>query len=180
MLCDFAGGVAALFNKPSPQAGDPSQPLHEYIGVPKGLMWSRIRESGPKLWENLEPMPWANDLVALARSAGEVMIATSPSLQAASLSGKLSWLQRRFGVKFRDFVISPHKYLLARPQHILVDDTLKHVESFRKLVTGGPFPSVENGMLTTGQDPYRVLKTSLQPEWTSGSRVVLMADSYRT
>ena len=159
VLCDFAGGVAALFNKPSPQAGDPSQPLHEYIGVPKGLMWSRIGESGEKLWENLEPMPWANDLVALARSAGNIMIATSPSLQAASLSGKLSWLQRRFGAKFRDYVISSHKYLLARPQHILVDDTLKHVETVRQ--AGGQavhFPSVENGMLTTGQDPLQGFK----------------------
>lgn len=162
VLCDFVGGVAALFNKPSPQAGDPAQPLHEYIGVPKGLMWNRIAESGAKLWENLEPLPWANDLVALARSAGEVMIATSPSLQAASLSGKLTWLQRRFGVKFRDFVISPQKYLLARPQHVLIDDTEHHVSAFRE--AGGQavhFPSVQNGLLQSAADPLQGAKALL-------------------
>ena len=26
VLCDFVGGVAALFNKQNPQAGDPAQP----------------------------------------------------------------------------------------------------------------------------------------------------------
>lgn len=161
VLCDFAGGVCALFGKPGPSAGDPAQALHEYLGVPKGVMWSRIGEVGARLWENLEPLPWAQDLVAWSRSHGNLYIATSPALHPGSLSGKMVWLQRRFGKQFRDFIVSPHKHLLAAPGRLLIDDTTRQVDAFR--ASGGAailFPSVENGRLRLGEDPLAVLASA--------------------
>lgn len=164
VLCDFAGGVCALFGKAGPQAGDVAQPLHEFLGIPKGHMWHRVGEAGPRLWENLEPLPWADELVRLARSAGELLIATSPSLNPASTAGKLVWLQRRFGRQFRDFAITPQKHLLAASDRLLIDDTAKHVDAF--IAGGGQallFPSVENGLLRSDEDPLIAVRQRLAP-----------------
>lgn len=163
VLCDFAGGVCALFGKDAPQAGDLAQELHQHLGIAKGLMWSRIAEAGARLWEGLEPLPWADELVALVRSHGELVIATAPSLNPASLAGKLTWLQRRFGRNFRDFVVTPQKHLLAAPGRILIDDSPRHVDAFSAF--GGLstlFPSIENGLLRPDQDPVMDLRNWLK------------------
>ncbi|TVR14814.1 MAG: hypothetical protein EA401_03810 [Planctomycetota bacterium] len=166
VLCDFAGGVAALFGQPGPRcADDAHKPLHEYLGIPKGQMWGRIGKVGSRLWEELQPLPWAEALVALCRDHGDILIATSPSLNPGSLAGKLTWMQRRFGRNFRDFAITPQKHLMAAANRFLIDDTAKHVEAFRQ--GGGQallFPSWENGGLLNCSDPLALVRQALQEE----------------
>ena len=61
-----------------------------------------------------------------------VTIASSPSYDPACLAGKIRWLQKHFGRRFRDFMIGPRKHLLARPDTALVDDSDRNIRDFRE------------------------------------------------
>ena len=126
------------------------------------MMWRRIDEAGPRFWSGLSPTPWADELVSLARAAGSCAIATSPSASPDSTAGKLRWMQQRFGKRFRDFVITPHKHLLAGPGRLLIDDSPKHIDAFR--AAGGEallFPTWENGQRQPGVDPMDMVRATL-------------------
>jgi len=162
VLTDFAGAVCALFGQEPPGPAHRGKDLAAATGIRAGQMWPRIDDLGAKFWRELEPTPFANELVSLCRKAGEVVIATSPSNDPAATAGKIAWLQQRFGKRFRDFVVSPRKELLAAPGRLLVDDTPKHVDAFR--VAGGQavlLPTWHNGELAEGGDPLDPVRTAL-------------------
>ena len=148
VLTDFAAGVCKLFGKKPPGSDDRGRSVAEVAGINPGLMWRRIDEAGARFWSELEPTPFANELVTMCRKVGEVVIATSPSSDPGAAAGKVAWLQRRFGKRFRDFAITPRKELLAAPGRLLIDDTPKHVDAFR--AAGGAavlVPTWANGEL---------------------------------
>lgn len=83
-------------------------------------------------WVNLETYPWTDDLVEGIRARNEFVIATSPSKFDGCPSQKVIWLQKYFHSEFRDYMIGKKKWLMANPNHILIDDTEYMVEDFRK------------------------------------------------
>lgn len=165
VLTDFAGAACRLFDREPPGPDDRGKAVHEVIGCPSRVLWARIEEAGLRFWDQLEPTEWADDLVSLAREAGELFIATSPAMDPASGSAKLRWMQKRFGRRFREFAITPRKDLLAQPGRLLVDDTPKHVEGF--IAAGGAavlFPTWANGAREPGVDPLDAVRAALTAE----------------
>lgn len=108
--------------------------------------WRPIHAEGVSFWENLDPLPWANDLKEFLETTGyEWYILTAPCRGHAVYEGKLKWMWNFFGEQFRNFIITPHKHLFTGPDRLLVDDSevniekwiIDHYESGRPVFTGG-------------------------------------------
>lgn len=108
------------------------------LDVPPDDIWKVIGTKGRGFWKSLEPYPWFSKLYRLLSDLwpqaeeAKVFFATSPSWTPSSFSGKILWLQDRFGHEFCNYVFTPHKTLLARPFTVLIDDNDEHVEAFKR------------------------------------------------
>lgn len=98
-------------------------------------VWGKIGEIGTSFWENLELLPWAQDLYDIGKKYGEVLFLTSPGTinkrpngVAAACHGKIMWAHKYFPET--DVIISKNKYHSAGPNKLLVDDTYKKLEPF--------------------------------------------------
>ncbi len=103
---------------------------YKVLGITNSLFWKKIDEQGEDFWVNLDEYPWFWDLYSTLKSIGEVIFLTTPSSNPCSLSGKLKWLQKRFGSNFKDYILTPHKHLLAGKNSFLIDDYPVNIEKF--------------------------------------------------
>lgn len=163
VLTDFDAGVCALLGCEEPDGPTRSgRKIEDVLELGHAGLWQRIDAAGPRFWAELPSTPWADELVRLARRAGEVVIATAPSNDPSASSGKVRWMHRRFGARFRSFAITPRKDLLAAPGRLLIDDTRKHVEGFA--AQGGRsvlMPSWANGERRADADPLQPVRAAL-------------------
>lgn len=83
--------------------------------------WASINER-LYFWEDLQPYPWAEELLELCKSFGDVVFCSTPSRNPESASGKLTWLQQRGWLKNHDCILMKDKWRLAKPGTILIDD----------------------------------------------------------
>lgn len=143
VLVDFLAGVCIEFKVdrnhlvgnwvPGEKAIEPA--LSKTLGrhISGGEFWDRIAATpNGGFWRKLPPCHWCDELIALAEKHGEWFICTSPPSASNSAQGKIDWMQDKWGRRFRRFSIMPHKYLLANPHSILIDDDPDKVEEFRK------------------------------------------------
>lgn len=125
-------------------------------------------------WADLPVLPWAGELIDLVRSTtDEWFVVTSPSRCPGCVDQKREWCRIVFGLPpgawFDRLVPTPHKYLLAGPDTLLIDD---HEENCRSFVrdpvwdrnTGGHainFPAYHNSMHTSKTDPMGFVRAAL-------------------
>ncbi len=106
------------------------------------LLGTRVYDS-KSLWNSLSQHVWAtvpvsdfcHQLIEKCRSlVGEknVFIATSPISTTQCMAGKLEWIQT-FCPSWlhRQFFVTPHKHLLAKPDALLIDDYERNIGLFR-------------------------------------------------
>jgi len=95
--------------------------------------WNSITR---EMWANIPPSvefsqicTWAVDSVGREH----IHFLSSPTINPDSVAGKLEWI-RQFAPDWmqRQFLIGPSKHLCATPQTLLIDDSDKNVETFRK------------------------------------------------
>ena len=104
--------------------------IEKEIGT--GRFWKTIDKLGEEWWAEMPLLPWGKDLFELSVSLvgkKNVFFLTSPSNKHFSSSGKILFLQKHFRGT-RQFILTPHKYLLATPDTLLVDDTPKKLNKF--------------------------------------------------
>ena len=103
-----------------------------YLFVSKKQFWKEIDRAGHEFWTNLPLLPWAKELWAKLNEEypESVYFCTSPSNHPDSSYGKAKWIWKHF--KTNKFVLTNHKYLLAKPDTILVDDTPKKLRKFEE------------------------------------------------
>lgn len=92
--------------------------------------WGRINDTGADWWESIPAYEGAVDLYQALVKDAPVTILTSPSLDAGGASGKVRWLQNRFGTGFRDYVLTHMKQHCAGPGKVLIDDFEKQCNAF--------------------------------------------------
>lgn len=89
-------------------------------------------ESG--FWYKIPKYPWTNQLASMLFSIDfDIYICSSPSIHKRACDEKLMWLNfhtPHFTIN-HSFVFTNHKYLLAKPHHILIDDSDEVVDKFR-------------------------------------------------
>jgi 5'(3')-deoxyribonucleotidase len=119
----------------------------EVLGVSGNTVWRAVDEAGAQFWHDVEPFAYCHELFDLCRSTAPTYLLTSPSKHPSSLAGKLAWMQRVFGRDFRDYLVGPAKHACARPDALLIDDSLANCSKFA--AHGGHailFPGVGNDL----------------------------------
>lgn len=134
--------------------------------------WTRINGK-VEFWEQLQPLPWADDVLALVSSVtDDWYIVSSPTNCETCHTGKVRWLKRRFGQTFNRFALWPHKHLLAQPGTILIDDAEHNVDSFERAGKGYSrgvlFPHIGNSRYRRATDPLEAVRDSLHWLQVSG------------
>ena len=79
------------------------------------------------------------------RETAPFTVLSSPSHDPGCPAGKVSWLHSHLGSHFRDFLIGHQKFLCAKHDVVLIDDSDHNVEQFR--AHGGQailFPQIWN------------------------------------
>lgn len=146
---DFVGEVCRTYCKDlaEVQANWPKGVYNicSVIGITENHMWSQVDSEGISFWRNMPEYSWFEYLYKAFKRRGDVYFLTTPSRNPFCVAGKVAWMQDRFGAGFRNFILTPHKKLLAAPDRILIDDFDRNVDKFRE--AGGNavlFPQIWN------------------------------------
>ncbi len=159
-------GVLVNFNKHASEVHNrPYEPNTEYMleeewRITSKQFWKPIDALGGQFWIDLEPYSWFDELIELAK--GSFCIATTPSHAASATEGKVQSIQKLFGSKFRDYFITPRKWLLGGINRILIDDLESNCEKFER--QGGTailFPQTYNMNKHLVNDRMEYIKESI-------------------
>lgn len=82
-------------------------------------------------WLKLKPMPHAEDLIHYITTLRiPFYIASSPSMSPLCIPQKLQWLDQHFGIKSTQCMFGSAKFLMAKPENLLIDDLDHNVDKF--------------------------------------------------
>lgn len=131
VIVDFVSAANAVHNRDGyiPTKFD----YFEDWGMTANDFWSPIDALGPDFWHHIPLYPWANELISWLGRHDEFVVATACSKNAHSSYGKVKAIQSIFGENFRDYFITPRKWLLAGPERILIDDYEPNCQKFEAL-----------------------------------------------
>ena len=136
--------------------------MHRTLGLSDEAFWypANCRE----WWASLPLYPDAHKLHAMLEVRGNVIFATSPNRSADCPSGKVDWLRVRgfLGSESTNYVISPHKQLMAASGAILIDDSKTNVDKYRE--SGGTallYPQPWNSVLSEDCNELERLETQI-------------------
>lgn len=136
VICDFVGSAARLHCRQADELVSEWPAgvfdICHVLGVSATQFWSRVDRAGEAFWTYLNDYPWTSQLIELVQGHDEgFVISTSPSRSHHSSAGKVRWLQMKFGMPFRSYMLGEQKHLLAKPGAVLIDDNEASVLKFR-------------------------------------------------
>ena len=82
--------------------------IHHVLRIPARTYWTNIAALGAEFWTDLDEYPWFWELYNTLTRAAPVIFLTSSTRAPATLSGKMQWLQTRFGETYR-ITFSPRR-----------------------------------------------------------------------
>ena len=127
---------------------------YKVMGIELDPFLDRLGELGESFWIQLEPFPWFDELYNRLSAIGHVVFCTATTRSPSCLSGKLHWLQDRFGNDFQDFILTSHKHRLAHANACLIDDFDDNIDRFRQRGGQGVlFPQIWNSNHAVDQNP---------------------------
>lgn len=135
--------------------------IADHWGIPVDDFWNGINDRYD-FWETLQPYPWKDEVIELARSAGEqVKLLTSPSKSPLCYYGKRAWCDAHVP-KDIELIICKSKSLLAAPTRLLIDDGDHNVGPWVQAGGRGVlFPQPWNGNYDFRADPMGHVKEML-------------------
>lgn len=145
------------------------QPLSALLGrkINEEEFWKTVSptpEEGEEFWTYIDPLPWVDQLIGLVEDITDTWyVLSSPGHCHSAHSGKIKWLRKHFGSCFDRFILTREKYLLARPNTILIDDRVETVDNFR--LCGGKgivFPSLGNYAASGVANPVDYIENELR------------------
>ena len=104
--------------------------IQHVLGIPPQTFWTAVAALGAEFWVNLEEYPWFWELYNTLSETAPVIFLSSSTRAPATLSGKMQWLQNRFGETYRDYIFTPQKQQLASTEALLIDDYDRNVDDF--------------------------------------------------
>ena len=135
--------------------------LEREWGISSKDFWRPIDKLGSKFWADIDPYEWFHDLINLVSE--EYYIATSPSHAASATEGKVQSIQKHFGLHFRNYFITPKKWLLGGIGRVLIDDLESNCKKFEEY--GGNailFPQTYNSHSHLVNDRIGFVKEELE------------------
>ena len=130
--------------------------------MPEVTAWQIIHEAGAEHWANLPFHRWSRPLYDACCNLGPTYLLTSPSNHSSCAAGKVEWIQRHFGSRFRDYIITPRKHCCAKPGAVLIDDSPRNCAEF--MAHGGEivlFPARGNTYHDHIAEPLSVVYSDL-------------------
>lgn len=100
------------------------------FGITSVEFWETL-EQDCDFWNSLKPFPWAQLLLDILSDKGEVTICSSPSYHPICAAQKIQWCLDHLKINSSAVMLGGRKYLMARPDAILIDDFPKNVKAFR-------------------------------------------------
>ena len=139
VLVNFVDAALTVHNiKPIENWTPGVEDVCDLVPMSKNDFWGKIDKTSHEFWANIPKYPWTDDLIKIVKKSNiPFTIATKPSRNMFSASGKIECLRRLFGKKFNDFMIGGQKYLMANPETLLVDDWTPNMKPF--IDAGGQF-----------------------------------------
>lgn len=137
ILTGFNEGMCKAHNKPYPfddPANDGNFNLDEIWGISATEFWS-VAEFD--FWATLPKLPEADTIIRLAEETvgrENVSILSSPSKNIYCEAGKKYWLRNHYPAMFeeRRYTFTRHKWKLAAPDRLLIDDYDRNYKQFTK------------------------------------------------
>lgn len=122
VLVDLVGGLArAHGSRLTRQTWPATYDLSAALGMSHDACWSHPRVLGARFWIDLDPLPWASDLVDLLRQRFEHVVLLSQTVNdLSSYEGKARWCHVRF--PSLPVLLGQRKTLVSAPDRLLVDD----------------------------------------------------------
>lgn len=171
VLADFAGAAAKAHGYEVDHVKQLRRPgvwgdLAAYGCETNDQFWKPIHDhqyGEDFFWENIDPLPWYDELIELVTdTTSDWFIVTSPSRSPLSCSGKIAWCHKWVGTQFDRCIPTRHKYVLANPNTVLIDDRDSNCEEFRE--HGGnaiTFPSIGNHLHGLKDKPVEYVRAML-------------------
>lgn len=143
VITDFVGGACKVWGVPKEKLLELCEPTNWQMKYPLSKLlgrispmsdeefWQPINDS-PKFWYELEPTPWAFQLIAAVEEiTDDWYVVTSPSNCPNCIPGKKQWLHERFRGGFDRIIPTRFKHLFANRRTMLIDDREETVLKFR-------------------------------------------------
>lgn len=138
ILCDMDGVIANLVGalirthglNLSDSDWDKFDKHHEW-GMTTDELFAPTKDN--RWWLELEPYPWAEELLTELRKLGKVIFCTAPPPDASVPSQKVQWLREHgfLAADSTDYIITRFKHLNAGPGVILLDDADHMIDQYR-------------------------------------------------
>lgn len=135
VLVNWSGGLCNLLGidpycKEAQEILSSDKPIEGWKFGSKDDVENAVLSAGYDFWINLETLPWAERLIQLCAKYGEVYFLTSPHIFHAGAHAKFDYIYDNFNST--NIAITKHKYLCAKPNHILIDDYIKNLDEWEK------------------------------------------------
>lgn len=130
VLAQFAESANKLFPEPLSEITD--WDICNQLGISEDAFWERIEAEGEDFWAKLPDYQWGPQLHATLSTIAPVILSSSPSRCPKCCSGKRRWIIERFGPKYKNYMLGSQKWLLAKPDRVLIDDNENNISAFRK------------------------------------------------
>jgi len=132
--------------------------MAEVFEITRDEFWATV--DTPGTFEKLDAFPWAGALVDFLKRFAPITIASSPSPSDNCVSEKLFWLRKHLGISHKDCIFGGKKYLMARPDALLIDDAPEHV--FKFIEAGGKAVLIPSNWNTPNLSYNMILETIIK------------------
>jgi hypothetical protein len=102
-------------------------------------LWSRINEAtrNDNFWSDIQPYYHSFELVTrlsvlMQAYEGQLVVSSIPNGCHYAWGQKVLWLRSFFPELQEHFMLGKDKHLLAKPNHILIDDCDENIDKFRE------------------------------------------------
>ena len=103
--------------------------MEEVYGITTKQLWDIVDRD--QFWYDLSPMPHAAELMNSIRVAGfPIYISSTPTHNPNCVQQKIDWLKKHFGLDAHDCMFGKHKWLMAKPGALLIDDLPSNCKAF--------------------------------------------------
>lgn len=129
VINDFLGNFLRLIKKTD------YIPTHwnffQDLGYTEKDFWGIIDAEGETFWADCDPYPWKDEVLKLVDNYDkhyDIFFLSSPAQMPQGWSGRKKWLMRH-APKY-PMILTNHKYPLAQPGTLLIDDSDKNYKLF--------------------------------------------------
>lgn len=133
VLANFVKGMCIHHAKPNPYTNKANVGVWDFYklwGMTADDLW---KWAGYSFWVGLEPMPDAQKIVSIVKTAfgmENILVVSPLGPNARCYDGKRDWLARWFPELANRLTACSHKHLLAAPNKVLIDDYDRNIAEF--------------------------------------------------